>query len=200
MNDQEMKKTLSPDYFEAVYETSDDPWNFATSDYEARKYAATLEALPCEKYAEAFEIGCSIGVLTARLATRCERLLAVDVNDSALAQAQKRCRDLPSVTLKKMFIPDEFPAHIFDLIVVSEVGYYLSVADWERTQDEIVNHLSPHGDVVLVHWTHFVDDYPQTGDAVHDGFDRRAAGRLEHLKTERTDDYRLDVWRKITGG
>lgn len=196
MNDAETKKTLAPDYFEAVYQGSDDPWNFATSDYEARKYAATLDALPREKYASAFEIGCSIGVLTAQLAKRCGQLLAIDVNDAALAQARERCREFSHVSLAKMFVPEEFPAKNFDLIVVSEVGYYLSAPDWERAQNEIVNHLNPQGDVVLVHWTHFVHDYPQTGDVVHDSFANRAKGRLNLLKAVRTADYRLDVWRK----
>lgn len=196
MNDNKIKNTLSPDYFEGVYKAADDPWNFATSDYEARKYAATLAALPQDNYNSAFEIGCSIGVLTRRLAKCCKRLLAVDVNDSALAQARERCGDLSNVEFIKTFVPEEFPVNYFDLIVVSEVGYYLNEADWKKAQDKIIEHLNPKGDIILVHWTHFVHDYPQTGDSVHDDFASRNAEKLRHLKAERTEDYRLDVWRK----
>ena len=74
MNDSNPKTSLAPEYFEDVYNANDDPWNFASSEYEAAKYAATLAALPREKYASAFEIGCSIGVLTEKLAARCENL------------------------------------------------------------------------------------------------------------------------------
>lgn len=190
------KESLQPEYFEGVYSANEDPWNFETSDYEAAKYAATLESLPQQKYESAFEIGCSIGVLTEKLAVRCEKLLAVDVNEKALAKAQKRCGNLAHVELKKMQIPGEFPDEDFDLILVSEVGYYLSIEDWQTTQDKILSHLKSHGTVVLVHWTHYVDDYPQTGDDIHDSFMETTKNRLKLIKSTRTNDYRLDVWVK----
>jgi len=40
------KKSLDPEYFKGVYDASEDPWNFETSEYEAKKYAATIAALP----------------------------------------------------------------------------------------------------------------------------------------------------------
>ena len=80
--------SLAPEYFERLYAQSADPWDFEASPYEAAKYAATLAALPRPRYANAFELGCSIGVLTRALAPRCERLLATDVSEAALAQAR----------------------------------------------------------------------------------------------------------------
>ena len=189
-------KTLAPEYFEDVYNASDDPWNFTTSEYEAAKYAATVSALPDKNYPSAFEIGCSIGVLTEKLAAFCDSLLAIDVNEQALNQARHRCADLPNVRFQKMIFPEEFPDENFDLIVVSEVGYYLSAADWNKAGERIIARLNTSGVVILVHWTHFVHDYPQTGDAVHDSFAELGAERLNHLVASRTNDYRLDVWRK----
>ena len=197
MNDDTAKKSLAPEYFETVYNAKDDPWNFTTSEYEARKYGATINALPRENYESAFEIGCSIGVLTARLAEKCQSLLSVDVNEKALRQARKKCENLPNVRLEKMRIPDEFPDEDFDLVVVSEVGYYLNIEDLAQTQEKIIKRLKRGGNVILVHWTHFVPDYPQTGDAVHDSFAKFAEGKARHLKTERTEDYRLDAWAKL---
>ena len=69
--------SLPAGYFEALYAAAPDPWDFEGSDYERGKYAATLAALPQPRYARALEVGCSIGVLTALLAPRCDRLLAV---------------------------------------------------------------------------------------------------------------------------
>ncbi len=197
MNDEPEKKSLAPEYFEGVYDADDDPWNFTTSRYEAEKYDATVNALPREHYESAFEIGCSIGVLTARLAAKCEMLRAIDVNEKAVRQARERCANLSNVRIEKMEIPKQFPVEKFDLIVVSEVGYYLSVEDWRTAQEKILAHLHSKGSVILVHWTHFVDDYPQTGDAVHDSFAEFANGQAELLKAERTADYRLDVWEKL---
>lgn len=196
MSGEKSKKSLAPEYFEDVYNAKDDPWDFASSEYEAAKYAATLDALPRESYQSAFEIGASIGVLTAQLADRCASLLAVDVNEKALNQARQRCRDLPNVEFQLLRIPQEFPEQNFDLILISEVGYYLSVEDWKKTFEKVADHLKPQGNIVLVHWTPPVHDYPQTGDEVHDSFAEWSQDKLKLIKNFRAEQYRLDVWEK----
>lgn len=190
------KESLTPDYFDRVYAANDDPWDFASSEYEAAKYAATLAALPSEHYRNAFEIGCSIGILTEQLAARCGALLAIDVSEKALEQAKKRCANLPNVRLQIMRIPDEFPAETFDLILISEVGYYLAPADWQAAMGKIFARLVGGGHAALVHWTPPVHDYPQTGDAVHDSFAECARGAMRNLKSFREEKYRLDIWEK----
>lgn len=190
------RKTLTPEYFDKVYAANDDPWNFASSEYEAEKYAATLKSLPRENYKNAFEIGCSIGVLTEKLAARCEKLLSVDVSEKALEQAKKRCENLPNIRFKVMQIPDEFPDEIFDLILISEVGYYLAPEDWQSAMEKTFAHLAENGQIALIHWTPIVHDYPQTGDAVHDSFADFAADKMRNLKSIRAEKYRLDVWEK----
>lgn len=193
----EKNKTLTPEYFEKVYAANDDPWDFQTSEYEAAKYQATLAALPRTNYENAFEIGCSIGVLTEKLAEKCENLLAVDVSEKALEQAKKRCRNLSNVRFQLMRFPEELPDEKFDLILISEVGYYLSPADWEKAVNKIFAQLTENGQVALVHWTPFVHDYPQTGDEVHDSFAKFAENKLRSLSGKKADKYRLDVWEKI---
>lgn len=190
--------TLPPEYFDHVYQANRDPWNFETSPYEREKYAATLVALPRPHYGEVFEIGCSLGVLTAQLAPRCGHLLAVDVSEAALDQARARCADLPQVEIKLLRVPDEFPAQQFDLVLVSEVGYYWSPADLARAADQILNSLTPGGQLLLVHWTPPVHDYPLTGDEVHEFFLANAtdSGPLRHLSGQRHETYRLDLLEK----
>ena len=63
-----MRPRLTAGYFDELYAGDPDPWGFETSAYEQAKYAATIDALEGRRYATALEIGCSIGVLTARLA------------------------------------------------------------------------------------------------------------------------------------
>ena len=190
-------ESLTPKYFEKIYAANDDPWNFAASEYEAEKYAATLAALPRDFYKNAFEIGCSIGVLTEKLAQRCGKLLAVDVSEKALAQARKRCQNLDRVRFKTMRVPQEFPAEKFDLILISEVGYYLAPDDWRTALEKVFAHLKENAHVALVHWTPAVHDYPQTGDAVHESFTEFAKGKFKHMKAERAEKYRLDIWEKF---
>lgn len=192
-----MKKTLPTEYFEKIYAANEDPWNFSSSRYEAEKYNATLDALPREKYASAFEIGCSIGVLTEKLAAKCAKLLSVDVSEKALAQAKKRCANLPNVRFEIINAAKDFPNEKFDLILISEVGYYLSKPDWQNLMLNIFGHLNENGQAALVHWTPFVHDYPQTGDEIHDSFAEFAEGKFNSIEKKRAEKYRLDVWEKI---
>jgi SAM-dependent methyltransferase len=191
--------TLPPQYFDEVYQANEDPWNFETSAYEQDKYAATVAALPRAHYNQAFEIGCSLGVLTEQLATRCAHLLAVDVAAAALAKARRRCAHLPQVAFELMRIPEEFPAQQFELLIVSEVGYYWSPEDLETARGKILAALRPGGHVVLVHWTPPVHDYPLTGDDVHEFFLSwvEPAGPFRHLTSRRAPTYRLDVLERI---
>ncbi|AHJ96084.1 SAM-dependent methyltransferase [Hymenobacter swuensis] len=187
--------TLPPSYFDDVYRANDDPWNFETSPYEQAKYAATLAALPKTEYDTAFEIGCSLGVLTEQLAPRCGHLLAVDIAAAPLERARQRCAHLPQVTFQLLRVPEEFPEEEFNLILVSEVGYYWSPDDLRQASERIIEALRPGGHLVLVHWTPPVHDYPLTGDDVHEFFLRQAGpeGPLQHISSQRHAQYRLDV-------
>lgn len=188
-------RSLPPGYFEHVYTANADPWGFESSPYEAAKYDATVQALPRSHYRKLFEIGCSFGVLTERLAPRCGDLLAVDVVESVLERARERCRRFAHVRIDRMSVPNEFPAERFGAIVVSEVGYYWSPRDLERARWSIAERLEPGGHLVLVHWTPVVPDYPLSGDEVHDAFVGEAGRRLglAPIDHRREATFRLDV-------
>ncbi len=181
--------SLPPSYFDDMYAGSQDPWGFTTRWYEQRKYALTTAALPMPRYARALEVGCSIGVLSARLATRCQSLLSVDVSAAALAAAAGRVPD--NVELRHLAVPGQWPDGRFDLVVLSEVGYYLSPADLGLLLDRVEGCLLPGGDLVACHWRHPVGDYPQTGDAVHRALAGRKAWHL--LSRVEEEDFLLDV-------
>ena len=189
------RESLPAEYFEQLYAESDDPWGFATRRYEADKYQATLDALPRQRYRAAFEIVCSFGVLSERGAWRCDRLLAVDVAEAALARARERCRHLPHVQFRRMSVPDQFPDERFDLILISEVGYYWGWNDLAKAGALIVAHLEPGGHLLLVHWLPEVADYPLTGDEVHEAFMVRDHG-LRRLIGRRQQLYRIDLFER----
>ena len=191
-----MKTTLPPDYFEDVYRNSEDPWGFETSPYEREKYKDTIRALPKPMYENALEIGCSIGVLTAMLAPHCTKLLSTDINETALQKARQRLQSSPNVKFQLAAIPEEYPGGSFDLVMMSEVGYYLSKDDLAKAKEKIISSLQPGGNLVMVHWTPFVPDYPQTGDEVHDLF-MQPDVRLQHIHGNREEKYRMDVFRKV---
>jgi SAM-dependent methyltransferase len=167
--------TLGPDYFDGLYEVADDPWQLATRWYEERKYALTLAALPAPRYRSGLEVGCSVGVLTELLAPRCERLLAVDVAQRAVDIAAERNRNLAGVRTLCRVLPQEWPPGTFDLIVLSEVGYYFAPTDFERLLERIASALEPGGTLVAAHWRHPVEAYPRSGDQVHQTLARQSS-------------------------
>jgi cyclopropane fatty-acyl-phospholipid synthase-like methyltransferase len=185
-----MSESLTPDYFENLYTIDPDPWRFATSEYERRKYASTLAALPSGRIGAAFEIGCSIGVLTQSLAAHCDSLLAVDVAEPALAQARARCAGHDNVTIARMHIPQEWPDRAFDTILFSEVLYYLSRADLVETARLAASSLTLGGVILLVHYTK-PTNYPQTGDQASENF--IASTGLRPILQRREAEYRLDL-------
>jgi cyclopropane fatty-acyl-phospholipid synthase-like methyltransferase len=184
--------SLSAAYFDALYARKNDPWCFASSSYEEAKYAATLQSLPTARFANAFEVGCSIGVLTRLLANRCARLLAVDVAEAALVQARQRCSGVHQVAFERLKVPDDWPQQTFDLIVLSEMLYYLSPEDIARTAHQSRASLRAQGSVLLVHYI-LPTDYPCSGDTATQIF--IAEARLTATLQRRESAYRLDLLR-----
>ncbi|GJE36787.1 class I SAM-dependent DNA methyltransferase [Methylobacterium persicinum] len=184
--------SLPASYFDERYAADPDPWQFETSAYERAKYQASLEALPRARYASALEVGCSIGVLTEALAQRCDAVFSVDLAERALDRARKRCRSLPHVRFALARVPDQWPEGTFDLILLSEVVYYLDAADVGRLVARVRGSLRPGGAVLLVHWTGETH-YPLTGDEAAECFIGGADAFLRVHGHTRTDKYRLDV-------
>ena len=188
-------KSLMPEFFDRLYGKDPDPWGFEGKPYEQEKYADTLASLPRPRYRHAFEIGCSIGVLTARLAARCDALLAVDGSALPLERARARCRSLPNVQIAQMLVPEQFPPGPFDLILVSEVAYYWSPEDLARAQSLMLERLESGGQLMLVHWLPQDAEYPLNGDEVHESF--LALPGLRHLHGHRAELYRLDLLERV---
>lgn len=182
--------SLPASYFDAMYDESRDPWGFASRWYEQRKRALTMAALPRHHFRRAFEPGCSIGVLTEELSDRCDELLATDVVDSALAAVRRRVATMPHVTVEKRSI-DDWPDGRFDLVVLSEVAYYLDAGECVATLARASQSLVDDGVLLAVHWRHPVTDYPLTGDEVHEMLDATAG--LRRLARWLDDDLVLDV-------
>ncbi|MGZ4721601.1 PIG-L family deacetylase [Oryzihumus sp.] len=184
--------SLGPAFFDDFYrDNGPDPWGFTDRWYEERKRAVTLACMPRRTFHRAMEVGCSVGVLTTELASRCDSLLAVDLAQSAVDEARQRTAGMPGVEVRCLQTPAEWPEGAFDLIVLSEVGYYLDTAGVERLLDRCLSSLTPDGVLLLCHWRHPVADYPLRGDEVH----RLALARedLAPLVRHVEEDFLLDV-------
>ncbi|WP_305785726.1 class I SAM-dependent methyltransferase [Symbioplanes lichenis] len=185
------------EYFEQMYAASADPWDFANRWYDTRKHALTADALPKRRYRSGFEPGCSTGMLTARLAERCDRLLAVDAVEAATRTAASRVAELGHVTVGTARMPDDWPEGPFDLVVMSELGYYFDRETLGTLVERAVRSLEPGGDLVAVHWRWPVEEHTLTGDDVHAALG--AAPELARLARHEEADFLLEVWTRATG-
>jgi hypothetical protein len=143
--------------------------------------------LPLPRFGTALEVGSSIGVLTAGLAERCDRLVALEPSAAALTEAR---RQVPGVDFRQGRVPDDWPAGTYDLVVISEVGYYLDTRDLSALLDYTSADLATDGFVVACHWRHPVEDYPQSGDEVHE----QMAQRWPRVSRVEESDFLLDVF------
>jgi predicted TPR repeat methyltransferase len=190
------KRSLQPEYFEGIFAGSIDPWEFETSAYEKAKHDHTIAVLSGARYQRGLEIGCATGVLTTRLGTLCDTLLAIDVSSSALTQAQARCADQTHIGFQQMNFPTSTPTEAaFDLIVISEVAYYWDDRDLALAGRWLGRNLAPGGSLLLVHFTGETD-YPQTADGAVEGLRQALGDRVEEADTTHCPGYRLDLWRR----
>lgn len=190
-----MVESLKPDYFERMFARNPDPWEFASSSYEAAKFDRTISILAGRSYQRALEVGCANGVLTNRFSAICRSLLSVDVSKTALKYAQLRNHGAPNVTFEAMTFPKTTPNGHFDLIVLSEVVYYWSAADIKLAGSWINDHATKCCDLLLVHWIGETN-YPQTGDNAVNLL-RAASPTVEVIEEGRTSKYRFDLWRIV---
>jgi cyclopropane fatty-acyl-phospholipid synthase-like methyltransferase len=191
---------LPDDYFDQMYSHTADPWELGARWYEQRKYAITLAMLPKRRYAHAFEPGCSVGVLTVLLTQRCAQVTATDVAAVALEGASRRLTDAgrrEQVALLSQSIDDPWPSGPFDLLVLSEVGYYLTPNALRGVLDQECSKLTHGATVIAAHWRHPVDDYLMSGDEVNEVV--AASGRLHAIGSYRDADVAIDVFDTADG-
>ena len=122
--------------------------------------------------AASLEVGCSTGALTEVLSTRADAVLGVDQSPRRRSTAaRRRLGDRPGVTLAPLDVPSSGPTSTFDLVVVSEVGYFLSPAALDRLVARVAGSLTPDGVLVLCHWRHRVEGWVMDADEVHRRFE-----------------------------
>lgn len=181
------------DYFRGLYAQGDDPWGYRTRWYEQRKRAITAACLPDRRYAQGFEPGCAGGDLAAELAPRCERYLAADLDPTAVAAATRRLAPMPQVQVRQLQLPEGWPHDLrADLVVLSELGYYLGAEGLAAVTRHTLASLAEGGVVLACHWRHPIEGCAMDGDAVQQAL-HEALG-LQRLVQHLEPDFNLQVW------
>ena len=187
-----MSGVLRP-YFDGLYGASEDPYAVRRRWYEIRKRALLLAALPQARYRRAYEPGCGTGELTQALSQRCDHLLASDFSPHAVEIARGNTRALANVQVVQHVLPAQWPrdAGRFDLIVLSEVGYFLAREEMRCVAACCQASLDADGTLVACDWRPDFDQRRLSTDDVHAAL---AALGLARLVFHEEDDFVLQVW------
>ncbi|MFA0927715.1 SAM-dependent methyltransferase [Pseudomonas syringae pv. tagetis] len=184
--------SVDDSYFNELFLNSDDPWAFKQRWYERRKRALTLAALPCERYRAVFEPGCANGELSADLAERCDALVCCDTSSLAVDLARQRLAGLPHAQVRQARLPQQWPQGKFDLIVLSELGYYLDGDDLRSLIECALSALTPDGQLLACHWRPDIEGCPLNAQAVHDILAEHL--NMYRLFSHHEQDFLLDLW------
>lgn len=185
----------TPDsYFERMYSGSVDPWDFAGSWYELRRYGLLVASLPKRRYRVGFEPACSVGVLTEMLAERCEELHAVDVVHTAAEQARRRVESagLNHVYVRTADAREPWPRASCDLLVLSEFLYYTPADGLDALIGALLELAEPGATVAACHWLGHSADHRCHGEDVHAALGRRS--ELTRIVHHREEGFLLEVF------
>lgn len=184
-------------YFDEKFAADEDPWHYEDSWYETRKRKLVLASLPDRHYRNAFEPGCANGALSAALAMRSSRLLCADFSPRAVALAQARLANFPHVRVQVLTVPDAWPTEQYDLVVISEIGYYLEAGRCAELARLACSSVEPGGTLLCCHWRRVADDFRTTGAAVHRIFTQTAKiSSLRAVTLIGDDEFLIQVWRR----
>lgn len=180
-------------YFESLYQAETDPYGVRDRWYEKRKRALLLDSLPRRRFTSAYEPGCGTGELTAQLAERCDHVLASDWSAGALQTAQKRNASYEHVTIERQMLPNDWPVARgpFDLIVLSELGYFLDSRAMNTVASHCAASLSDTGVLVACDWK---PDFSERALSTRDVQATLSFIGLRRLVLHEEDDFVLRVW------
>ncbi len=180
------------DYLQGLYADTSDPWRFEHSAYEQAKFAATRSALSQDGYRSAFELGCGNGQLARHLIGICARYTGMDAVATALTAAREA---VPQARFVQGFYPGPLPEGDFDLLILSEVLYFLNHAGLEHLATDIATRW-PRAEIICVTWRGDTGN-PLQGEEALEGF-AKALTTHDFTRVSQTEDYRID--RAMPGG
>lgn len=176
------------DHLNGLYAETDDPWRFRTSDYETAKFRATVAALPRSRYDHALEIGCGNGELARRVSPLCGNYTGLDAVERPLAAARLA---VPGGRFVKGYLPCPLPSGDYDLILMSEILYFLRADDIRWLAASIDLHW-PAADLVVVTWRGPSGNALEGEEAL--GHFAGAARRVRVVPETADPGYRIDVF------
>ncbi|WP_447505642.1 class I SAM-dependent methyltransferase [Acinetobacter pittii] len=179
-------------YFEDLYRHNNDPWGYDFHWYEARKRQICLALLTKPRYLKVLEVGCSNGHLSFHLAQRADELVCIDVSERAVQLASARLQEFEHVVVENRKIPEDYSIQKFDLILISEMAYYLSKDELHQFIEKLKYSLNDGGEILCCHWRHEIQDFDLNAEQVHQAFQQHFP--FHHYLSLNDPDFMIDLW------
>ncbi|QVR66769.1 class I SAM-dependent methyltransferase [Acinetobacter sp. BHS4] len=179
-------------YFEDLYRHNNDPWGYDFHWYEARKRQICLALLTKPRYLKVLEVGCSNGHLSFHLAQRADELVCIDVSERAVQLASARLQEFEHVVVENRKIPEDYSIQKFDLILISEMAYYLSKDELHQFIEKLKHSLNDDGEILCCHWRHEIQDFELDAEQVHQAFQQHFP--FHHYLSLNDPDFMIDLW------
>jgi predicted TPR repeat methyltransferase len=163
--------------FDELYATSPDPFGAALPQYryQRQKYQRMLAMLPGRRYGDVLDIGCGLGVLTRQLAPFGEKILGLDISNTAVTEARERSAGFTNLEFAQDDVMAFDPGRRqFDLVVLADTLYYLAPLSDDRLKTiagKMHDLLAPGGILLLVnHFFFTVDPASRMTREIHNAF------------------------------
>ncbi|GHD18069.1 hypothetical protein GCM10016234_27970 [Tianweitania populi] len=186
-----------PDHFARLYADDGDPWHVRSSAYERQKRESVVSLLSETRHETPFrqslEAGCGEGHLSGALLQAGLVQTAVGFDrDPAIIQRARNFGWGEQAHFRTGSMPADMPDGSFDLVLLSEVLYFLDEGALTTLADNLTTRLEPDACIVVVSWLGSTGT-PLDGRTASDFF-RCALGRtFETLKVEETPDFRIEL-------
>lgn len=184
----------APAHFDNLFASDADPWDYETSAYEKARHTATIKAVAGESVMRAWEAGAAAGVLSEQLLAYCDHLVITDASSRALAHARARLGTRAEIYC--MTLPESVPDGPFDLILLSDMLYYLGLDGVIRTAALCRARLAPGGRIIVVSWLGDTEA-ALTGQESAEAFAACVSCSLTLVHHETAPGFRLDVYQDV---
>ena len=145
-----VRRTGPASYFDRLYTMSRDPFRLETSPYDVRKRERLMEVVTRRPTVMALDAGCGTGIIARMLAEHCDHVIAIDFSAQAVSRARAHNDRPERLDIRHADLTDLSLAERFDLVVCSEVLYYLEGAMLEAAVQGIRSVCQPDARFVAV--------------------------------------------------
>ena len=138
--------------FEALYRSKKDPWDIGLADSD--RYNRYFTLISTHARGSVLDIGCGTGAFLARCTEGATKLVGVEVSATAIENGRARFPNIDFFqgSADRLGEIEGLQGLKFDLIICSDLIYYLSDRGKLRLLAWIASHLTPNGVLFLAAW------------------------------------------------